>query len=148
MERYVEFNVRVISDEPIDIFANPTFLPAVFAAQYDTLWTKARMAKVIDAAVANHVAIEINSLYKLPSLAFLRLAKQAGGRFSFGSNSHDDSVGKLDYSVEMAKELGLTSKEMFSPAPADQKPILWRKLPATYDPPVHGSLPRAFRSAC
>lgn len=127
MERYVEFNVQVISKEPIDIFANPTFLPDAIVKEYDDLWTKERMRKVIDAAVKYGVAIEINSRYNIPSTAFLRMAKDAGAKFSFGSNAHDESVGILDYSVNMAKELGLTASDMFVPAPFEQKPIMRRK---------------------
>jgi histidinol phosphatase-like PHP family hydrolase len=126
MERYVAFNVQVISEEPIDIFANPTYLPEALAAEYDALWTKARMMKVIEAAKKHGVAIEINSRFNIPSLAFLRMAKEAGTKFSFGSNLRDEDVGKLDYSVKMAKELGLTRKDMFMPAPASSKPILRR----------------------
>lgn len=126
MERYVDFNVRVISKEPIDIMANPTFLPEQIAGDYDALWTEQRMRKVIDAAAKFQVAIEINSRYKIPSLTFLHMAKEARLRFSFGSNAHDENVGKLDYSVRMAKELGLTHEDMFMPAPPDQKPILRR----------------------
>ncbi|MGA2631345.1 MAG: hypothetical protein ABSG54_14190 [Terriglobia bacterium] len=126
MERYVAFNVRVISEEPIDIFANPTFLPEAIAAEYDKLWTKERMRRVIEAAVKNGVAIEINSRYDIPSLAFLRMAKEAGVKFSFGSNAHDENVGKLDYSLQMARELGLTRKNMFMPAPRAEKPIMRR----------------------
>ncbi len=128
MERYVEFNVRVISREPIDIFANPTFLPEAIVKDYDALWTKERMRKVIGAAVKYGVAIEINSLYNIPSLAFLRMAKDAGAKFSFGSNAHGESVGVLAYSVKTAKELGLTRSDMFAPAPANRKPILTRAL--------------------
>jgi len=130
MDRYVAFNVRVISDEPIDIFANPTFLPEALVPEYDALWTKQRMTKVIEAAARHHVAVEINSRYNIPSLAFLKMAKDAGVKFSFGTNNHDESLGKLDYSLRMAKELGLTRKDMFMPAPPDRKPILWRKIPA------------------
>lgn len=126
MERYVAFNVQVITEEPIDICANPTFLPDAIAAQYDALWTKERMMKIIEAARKENVAIEINSRYNIPSLAFLRLAKEAGVKFSFGTNNRDLEVGKLDYSVKMAKELGLTGNDMFVPAPAAEKPILRR----------------------
>jgi histidinol phosphatase-like PHP family hydrolase len=126
MERYVDFNVRVISTEPIDIFANPTFLPEAIAAEYDTLWTGGRMKRVIDAAVEHEVAIEINALYRIPSLAFLRAAKDAGVKFSFGSNTHGEGIGKLHYCLEMAKALGLSGKHMFSPAPRERKPVMRR----------------------
>ena len=123
MERYVAFNVQVITEEPIDIFANPTFLPDAILAQYDALWTRERMMKIIEAAKKENVAIEINSRYNIPSLAFLRLAKEAGVKFSFGTNKEGLEVGKLDYSLKMAKALGLTRKDMFVPAPAGKKPI-------------------------
>jgi histidinol phosphatase-like PHP family hydrolase len=126
MERYVDFNVRVIATEPIDIFANPTFLPEAIVGEYDTLWTAGRMKRVIDAAVEHEVAIEINALYRIPSLAFLRTAKDAGVKFSFGSNTHGDGIGKLDYCLEMAKTLGLSSKHMFSPASRESKPVMRR----------------------
>ena len=130
MERYVAFNVQVIAGEPIDICANPTFLPDAILAQYDTLWTKERMMKIIEAARKANVAIEINSRYNIPSLAFLRLAKEAGTKFSFGTNNRDLDVGKLDYSLKMAKALGLTRDDMFVPAPAGEKPIQRRVFSA------------------
>ncbi len=126
MDRYVDFNVRVISEEPIDIFANPTFLPEAIVKEYDALWTEARIKKVIDAAAKYGVAIEINSLYDIPSEKFLRKAKAAGVKFSFGSNAHGEGVAKLDYSIRMAKALGLRRENMFMPAPREQKPIMRR----------------------
>lgn len=126
MERYVAFNVQVIAEEPIDICANPTFLPDAILAQYDTLWTKERMMRIIAAARKENVAIEINSRYNIPSLAFLRLAKETGVKFSFGTNNRDLEVGKLEYSLKMAKALGLKREDMFVPAPAGEKPILRR----------------------
>jgi len=126
MERYVDFNVRVISQEPIDIFANPTLLPPSIANEYDALWTKERMRRMIDAAVKHGVAIEINSRFNIPSLPFIQMAREAGVKFSFGSNAHGEDIAKLDYGVKMAKELGLTRPDMFTPAAADQKLILRR----------------------
>ena len=123
MERYTDFNVRKIS-EPIDILANPTYLPAVLQPEFDALWTPERMRRVIDAAVKYHVAIEISSSFRLPRLAFLKMAKEAGVKFSFGSNGRRDTdVGKLDYCLEMVKALGLKRGDIFTPAPAGRKPI-------------------------
>jgi len=128
MDRYTDFNVRVIATEPIDILANPTFLPAAIAKEYDQLWTEARMRKIIDAAVKHNVAIEISSSYCLPKLPFLKMAKQAGAKFSFGSNIRGTDVGKLDYCLQAAKELGLKREDMFLPAPPGKKPIQVRKF--------------------
>ena len=123
MERYVDFNVQVIAREPIDILANPTFLPACIQKEHDTLWTPERMDKIIHVAAKYGVAIEINSNYRLPTLAFLQRAKKAGVKFSFGSNIHGLGVGMLGYCLEMTKELSLKRTEIFTPAAAGQKPI-------------------------
>jgi histidinol phosphatase-like PHP family hydrolase len=107
--------VRVLGSTPIDIMANFTFLPACIADQYASLWTRERMERVIDAAVEHGVAIEINDRYRIPSPAFIRLARDAGARFSFGSNQHGEGIGKLDYPVTIAKECGLDGKDIFVP---------------------------------
>ena len=52
------------------------------------------MEKVIDAAVRNGVAIEINARYRLPSPAFIKLAKSKGAKFSFGTNNGDRDLGR------------------------------------------------------
>jgi histidinol phosphatase-like PHP family hydrolase len=120
MERYTAFNAQVISSTPIDILANPTFLPAVLVEQYDVLWTESRMDVVIAAAVAHGVAIEINARYEIPSAAFIHRAKAAGGRFSFGSNQHGEQIGQLGYCVRMARECGLTREDIYLPGDSPQ----------------------------
>jgi histidinol phosphatase-like PHP family hydrolase len=128
MERYTAHNVKVIETEPIDILANPLFLPAQFQAEAGTLWTDDRMGRIIRAAVKNRVAFEINSRFRLPSVKFLKMAKAAGAKFSFGSNNLGPGVGDLEYGREMVKELALEQKDLFVPAPAGKKPIEVRKF--------------------
>ncbi len=128
MDRYTDFTVRVMAREPIDILANPTFLPACLQSEFDSLWTKERMGKVIDAAVKYKVAIELNTAYRLPRTAFLRMARDAGVKFSFGSNIHGLGVGKLDYAQEVIRTLGLAAGNIFAPAPFGRKPIQIRKF--------------------
>jgi len=115
MDRYVDWHVEVLSKGPLSILANITWLPAALMPDYDRLWTEARMRKLIEAAVKRGVALEISSSYKLPRMPFLRLAKAAGAKFSFGSNGRYPKMGLLDYSVQMAKELGLKRRDMFHP---------------------------------
>ena len=116
MDLLVSKIVGILETEPIDVYANATFLPAVIAARYDALWTEARMAKVIDAAVKSGVAIEIGARYKIPSERFLRLAKSKGARFTFGTNNAGASdLGDWSYPLAMQKALGLTWKDMFVP---------------------------------
>ena len=114
MDMYVDKIVSVLN-EPIDIYVNPTFLPAVIADEYDQLWTPRRMNKVIKAAVKNNVAIEINARYKIPNKAFIQRAKKAGVKFAFGTNNGGRNLGHLEYCRRMAKECRLTEKNMFKP---------------------------------
>ncbi|MCS7316522.1 MAG: hypothetical protein RMI94_02715 [Bryobacterales bacterium] len=50
MDRYVEFHVALMRRAPIDILANPTFLPAAIQKNCDSLWTRERMERIIVAA--------------------------------------------------------------------------------------------------
>ncbi len=127
MDRYTDFHVEIMRRQPIDILTNPTFLPAALEKDYASLWTRERMEKIIEAAVRCGVAVEINSRYCLPSADFLELARKAGARFAFGSNIHGPDVGRLDYSVQMARRLGLTARDLFTPAPPGEKPIQRRQ---------------------
>lgn len=116
MDLLVERTVGILQDEPIDIWVNATFLPASIAPRYDALWTEARMDRVIDAAVRSGVAIEINARYRIPSETFLRRAKQAGARFTFGTNNAGaDDLGDWSYPLEMQRKLGLRWQDMFVP---------------------------------
>ncbi|MFB3786166.1 MAG: family 16 glycoside hydrolase [bacterium] len=115
MDMYVDRIQYVLNNEPIDIYVNPTFLPDVIAAEYDSLWTPERMQAVIGAAAQNHVAIEINNRYRLPSPAFIKLAKKAGVKFTFGTNNGDANLGRLEYCLDMIRECGLTETDMFLP---------------------------------
>jgi hypothetical protein len=130
MDMLVEKTVGILNNEPIDIYVNPTFLPAAIASEYDTLWTNERMDRVIEAAAKNGVAIEINARYRLPSEKFIRKAKQAGVKFSYGTNNGGkDDLGDLAYSREMARRCGLTRADMFVPKPDGQKPVQVKGLP-------------------
>lgn len=123
MDRLVDVTVGILTDEPIDIYVNPTYLPGPIAGEYDTLWTPERMERVIAAAVARGVAIEINAKSRLPSPAFLQLAKSRGAKFAFGVNNGDRNLGRLDYCLDMVQTLGLTAADMFVPKPDGQKPV-------------------------
>ena len=122
MDMLVDRAVKILSNEPVDVYVNPTFLPDSIAKEYDQLWTEERMKKVVAAAASHHIAVEINSRYKLPSHAFLKLAKAAGCKFTFGTNNGDRDVGKLDYSFQMVKEIGLKWDDIWVPTKQDQKP--------------------------
>lgn len=115
MDQLVEKIVGVMTNEPIDLYVNSTFLPDTLQAEYDALWTEERMDKVIGAAVANDVAIEINARYKIPSGVFIKRAKAAGAKFSMGTNNVDKQLGTLDYAIQMIEECGLQPGDFFKP---------------------------------
>ncbi len=122
MDMLVAKTVGILDSEPVDIYVNPTFLPEVIADDYDTLWTEERMKKVIDAAVASEVAIEINGRYKLPSERFLRMAKEAGAQFTFGTNNAGTAdLGDWSYPLEMQEKLELGWPDMYVPGHAPSK---------------------------
>jgi histidinol phosphatase-like PHP family hydrolase len=123
MDRFVDWHVEIISKQPIDIFANTSWLPASMAADYELYWTPERVKKVATAAVEHRVALEISASFKLPKLSFLQIAKAAGVKFSFGSNGRYPNMGKLEFSLEMARALKLTKADMFTPAPDGQKAV-------------------------
>jgi len=117
MDTLVDRTVDILETEPIDIYANPTYLPAVLMPDYDRLWTEDRMRRVTRAAVARNVAIEINARLRLPRPPFLRMAKAAGAKFTFGTNNAGADVGDLGYCLDMAAELALAPSDMFVPIP-------------------------------
>jgi hypothetical protein len=123
MDMLVNKTVGILNNEPIDIYVNPTYLPAQIADRYDTLWTEQRMMKVIEAAVKNDVAIEINARSKIPSAKFIRLAKKAGAKFSLGTNNGGKDLGNLEYCRRMIRECGLKERDFFKPRPPGKRAI-------------------------
>jgi hypothetical protein len=123
MDHLVDTIVHILDREPIDIYANPTFLPDLIAAEYDALWTPERMQRVIDAARRNGIAIEINSRYRIPSPRFVKLAKQAGLKFTLGTNNVDAQLGRNEYGLRLIEECGLKYEDFWMPKPEGQKPV-------------------------
>ena len=116
MDTLVERAVGILENEPIDIYVNPTYIPDQLAKDYDKLWTPARMRHVVDAAAKNHVAIELNDRYKLPGAAFVKMAKAAGCKFSFGTNNTGpDDLGRSEYGLKMIDECRLGWQDFFVP---------------------------------
>jgi len=115
MDMYVDRIVGILKNEPIDIYVNPTYLPEVISDEYDELWSDERMDKVIQAAVENKIAIEINARRRIPRPTFLKRAKEAGATFAFGTNNSSAEFGNLEYCLEMIEVLGLMPDDMFMP---------------------------------
>lgn len=88
-ETYFQHCMTVVN-EPIDILANVTYLPDFIADRYDELWTEERMRTLIQAAIDNDVALEVQAESVFPKPRFVELALEMGAKLSFGSNNFDD----------------------------------------------------------
>ncbi len=120
-----------LSQEPVDVYVNPTYLPEIIAGDYDRLWTPERMDRVIKVLVENDVALEINARFRIPSLAFVKRAKAAGVKFTLGTNNAGNTdLGRLEYSLQVIRKAGITAEDMFFPRPSGDKKVLIKGLPA------------------
>jgi hypothetical protein len=116
METYMAHNLEVINNpEPLNIFGWPLFLPVCIARDYYTLWTEKRMQTIIDALKKRNLAVEINDMAHTPHEKFILMAKEAGLRFTFGSDSRNQIAGRLDYCKYIAKKCGLEKEDFFVP---------------------------------
>ncbi len=115
MDYYVNQIVKIINNEPFDIFVNPTFLPEVLADEYDELWTDERINKMVSALAANNVALEINTRYEIPSPSIIKKAKDAGVKFTLGTNNGGRELGYLAYSLRMIEACKLKTEDFWYP---------------------------------
>ena len=116
MDRLVDQTVLILTNEPADIYANPTFLPQALQAEYDQLWTPERVDKVLDVLEKYHIALEINPRYCIPSFDIIRKAKARGIKFTFGTNNVDSRFGRLEYALEAIESCGLTADDIWFPS--------------------------------
>lgn len=115
MEVIVDRTVKVLEEEPIDIYVNPTMLPDVMAAEYDALWTQERIDRVVKALKNKGIALEINARYRIPNFQVIKTAKNAGVKFTFGTNNAVPDLGKLEYCFEAMDACGLTPDDFWFP---------------------------------
>lgn len=115
MDIIVDRIVKVLKEEPVNVYVNPTFLPDEMLPDYDKLWTDVRINKVIEALKTRKIALEINARYSLPREKIIKAAKEAGIRFVFGTNNSNSDIGKLEYCINMMNKYGITERDMFFP---------------------------------
>lgn len=111
--------VRTMS---VEIVAHSTLTPPVLLdlePDVTAWWTGEREDRFVEAVVESGVAIEISNRYRLPHDRLLRKAKQAGARFSLGSDGHtEEQVARLDWAVDTARRVGITDADLFVPEQA------------------------------
>jgi hypothetical protein len=127
MDTLVARATRIFDTEPIDLYVNPTFLPQQIAADYDALWTPARMKAIVNRLAANGIGMEINNRYRIPSAAFVTLARQAGVKFACGTNNTGAAdLGRNEYCAETIRVCGLGEADFWTP-PAEGMKAVQRK---------------------
>ncbi len=74
------------------------------------------MDRVIKALHEGTVAMEINDRLRVPSPAFIKRAKAAGVKFTFGGgNTAPADLGRLSYCIDMASECHLRPANIWFP---------------------------------
>jgi histidinol phosphatase-like PHP family hydrolase len=119
MEIMVHNLCDMVQVMPVQIAAHSTLLPAALLQLEPDLhawWTEEREDRFIEAAVESGVAIEISNRYRLPHRRLLVKARQAGARFSLGSDGHHlHQVARLEWAVEAARAAGIGDQHLFQP---------------------------------
>jgi histidinol phosphatase-like PHP family hydrolase len=115
MARYMAHCLHVLDREPIQVFGWPLFLPVSIARDYYSLWTQERMQAIVSAAKARSIAIEINDMSHTPDERFIRMAREQGLKFTFGSDSRNADAGRLSYCKAVARQCGLTRADFYVP---------------------------------
>ena len=116
MDHLVDQTVLILTNEPADIYANPTFIPDALQGDYDALWTPERVDRILDVLSEYGIALEINPRYRIPSFDIIRRAKERGIKFTFGTNNVDSRFGRLEYALEAITACGLTPDDIWFPS--------------------------------
>lgn len=95
MEGYFAHCMRVL-EEPLTIWADPTWLPKFCEDKYDELWTDERLEALVEKAVKNGIAIEIQADSLFQRERFVRIAVNKGAKICFGMNNFDDEPNSLE----------------------------------------------------
>jgi hypothetical protein len=116
MDMIMDRTLKILNEEPIDFLASSTRLSAAMMKDYDKFWTDERISQLINALKKNNIALEINAVTKVPSAKIIKAAKAAGIKFTLGTNNNGvRELDRLDYSLRMVEECGLTIDDMWFP---------------------------------
>lgn len=116
MDMIVDQTVKILTNEPADIFANAFYIPDTLAVEYDKYWTDRRIDRILNVMKEEGIALEINARYLVPSLYIIRRAKAMGLKFTFGTNNGDANFGRLEYCMKAVKECGITADDIWFPS--------------------------------
>lgn len=122
MDIWVQNLCDLVAAMPIAIVAHPTLVPpALLSLESDmhSWWTEEREDRFVEATVRAGVALEISNRYRLPHDRLLKKAREAGARFTLGSDGHQrHQVARLEWAVQAAERAGIGDKQLFIPVRA------------------------------
>lgn len=122
MDMIVDQTVKILTNEPADIYANATYIPEdSMNDDYAAYWTDERVDRVLDVLEKYGIALEISPRYKIPSLDVIKKAKQRGLKFTFGTNNVDADFGRCEYAIQAVEECGLTPDDIWFPSMGTRK---------------------------
>ncbi|MDE6543157.1 MAG: DUF1080 domain-containing protein [Muribaculaceae bacterium] len=122
MDMIVDQTVKILTNEPADIYANATYIPEdSMNDDYAIYWTDERVDKVLDVLEKYGIALEISPRYKIPSIDVIRKAKERGLKFTFGTNNVDPDFGRCEYAIQAVEECGLTPEDIWFPSMGTRK---------------------------
>jgi len=131
LDEMLEIISRQSRKYSFDILAHPGLLPCNFREQQDAI-TDGWRVKLVELALKCNLAIELSSRWMVPDLKLATMAKEAGLKFSLGSDGHGaDKMCRLDYSLELAGKLELTDRDLFWPL---NGAIPWQTNPGSVHP--------------
>jgi histidinol phosphatase-like PHP family hydrolase len=99
-EVYYRAVMRAVTDPKVDVLAHHAWIPGGFSSipKYDD--------ELAELMATHGVAIEINSKHALPSWEFLQKCKDAGVKYTIGSDAHKAAdVGSVAWANNMARHI-------------------------------------------
>jgi histidinol phosphatase-like PHP family hydrolase len=116
VEAYVGTTLAALAEDPLDVLAHPTYLPAPLNPRYDEIWNERRCGEMWAAAAEAGVAVEINGRWMVPGPRQIELALELGLMFAVGSDAHRrDELFAVEYPLRMIDELGIPEDRIFLP---------------------------------
>lgn len=117
---YVRALFGISSNPKVDVVGHPFHLLKAMGVKTINRDCKMEIAKLFS---ASEKAVEVNSLYHVPDLQFLKICLKEGVKVSVGSDAHRlEDVGNVKWSVQLLKKAGGTAEDLI-----DVENILTRK---------------------
>lgn len=115
MDQSIADAISNMNSGKIKVYSGITRLPSEVESLASELWTESRMMDLINAAKANNVAIEIDNEAKMPSIDFIKTAKENGLMFTYANLGLVNGDTNIDYVQTVIEECKLSYKDFYIP---------------------------------